>query len=36
MTLPEKKGEAVLSADDKYAADQLGISYEEFAKAKGR
>ncbi|PTT55047.1 phage protease [Aeromonas sp. HMWF015] len=34
VTLPEKKGEAVLSADDKYAADQLGISYEEFAKAK--
>lgn len=36
VTLPEKKGEPVLSADDKYAADQLGISYEEFAKAKGR
>ncbi|KHE14824.1 phage protease [Aeromonas hydrophila] len=36
VTLSEKKGEAVLSADDKYAADQLGISYEEFAKAKGR
>lgn len=36
VTLPEKKGDAVLSADDKYAADQLGISYEEFAKAKGR
>lgn len=36
VTLPEKKGEAVLSTDDKYAADQLGISYEEFAKAKGR
>ena len=36
VTLLEKKGEAVLSADDKYAADQLGISYEEFAKAKGR
>ncbi|WP_336296803.1 phage protease [Aeromonas hydrophila] len=36
VTVPEKKGEAVLSADDKYAADQLGISYEEFAKAKGR
>ncbi|MBS4702827.1 phage protease [Aeromonas veronii] len=34
VTLPEKKGNAVLSADDKYAADQLGISYEEFAKAK--
>ncbi|MEW7865456.1 phage protease [Aeromonas diversa] len=34
VTLPEKKGEAVLSADDKYAADQLGISYEEFARAK--
>nr|WP_244840615.1 phage protease [Aeromonas dhakensis] len=36
VTLPEKKGEAVLSADDKYAADQLGISYEAFAKAKGQ
>ncbi|MDM5061368.1 hypothetical protein OB934_00855 [Aeromonas salmonicida] len=34
VTLPEKKGDAALSADDKYAADQLGISYEEFAKAK--
>lgn len=34
VTQPEKKGDAVLSADDKYAADQLGISYEEFAKAK--
>ncbi|MEL1219054.1 phage protease [Aeromonas hydrophila] len=34
VTLPEKKGEAVLSADDKYAADQLGISHEDFAKAK--
>ncbi|MCR3965687.1 hypothetical protein NUK29_01195 [Aeromonas veronii] len=34
VTLPEKKGDAVLSADDKYAADQLGISHEEFAKAK--
>lgn len=34
VTLPEKKGDVVLSADDKYAADQLGISHEEFAKAK--
>nr|WP_231555572.1 phage protease [Aeromonas dhakensis] len=34
VTLPERKGEAVLSAEDKYAADQLGISHEEFAKAK--
>ena len=34
VTLPEKKGEAVLSAEDKYAADQLGISHEDFAKAK--
>ncbi|MGS3138274.1 phage protease [Aeromonas sanarellii] len=34
VTLPEKKGDAALSADDKYAADQLGISHEEFAKAK--
>ncbi|MCX4071090.1 phage protease [Aeromonas caviae] len=34
VTLPEKKGEAVLSAEDKYAADHLGISYEDFAKAK--
>ncbi|MGL4888555.1 MAG: phage protease [Aeromonas veronii] len=34
VTQPEKKGDAVLSADDKYAADQLGISHEEFAKAK--
>lgn len=34
VTLPEKKGDAVLSAEDKYAADQLGISHEEFAKAK--
>ncbi|MGL6613598.1 phage protease [Aeromonas caviae] len=34
VTLPEKKGEAVLSAEDKYAADQLGISHEAFAKAK--
>ncbi|QLL87969.1 hypothetical protein GWG10_06750 [Aeromonas caviae] len=33
-TLPEKKGDAVLSAEDKYAADQLGISHEDFAKAK--
>jgi phage I-like protein len=34
ITLPEKKGDAVLSAEDKYAADQLGISHEDFAKAK--
>lgn len=34
VTLPEKKGEAVLSAEDKYAADQLGISHADFAKAK--
>lgn len=34
VTLPEKKGEAMLSAEDKYAADQLGISHEDFAKAK--
>ncbi|MDM5054443.1 phage protease [Aeromonas dhakensis] len=34
VTLPERKGEAVLSAEDKYAADQLGISHEDFAKAK--
>lgn len=34
VTLPEKKGAAVLSAEDKYAADQLGISHEDFAKAK--
>ncbi|WP_346815581.1 phage protease [Aeromonas hydrophila] len=34
VTLPEKKGEAVLSSEDKYAADQLGISHEDFAKAK--
>ncbi len=34
VTLQEKKGEAVLSAEDKYAADQLGISHEDFAKAK--
>ena len=34
VTLPEKKGEAVLSAEDKYAAEQLGISHEDFAKAK--
>lgn len=34
ITLSEKKGEAVLSAEDKYAADQLGISHEDFAKAK--
>ncbi|WP_421331207.1 phage protease [Aeromonas veronii] len=36
VILPDRAGNAVLSADDKYAADQLGISYEEFAKAKGR
>ena len=29
-----QKGQAVLSAEDKYAADQLGISHAEFAKAK--
>ncbi|WP_338405683.1 phage protease [Aeromonas hydrophila] len=34
VTLPEKKGEAVLSAEEKYAADQLGINHEDFAKAK--
>ncbi|WP_429112337.1 phage protease [Aeromonas rivipollensis] len=34
VILPEKKGDAVLSAEDKYAADQLGISHEDFAKAK--
>jgi len=34
VTLPDRAGNAVLSADDKYAADQLGISHEEFAKAK--
>ena len=28
------KGQAVLSAEDKYAADQLGIPHAEFAKAK--
>lgn len=36
VILPDRAENAVLSADDKYAADQLGISYEEFAKAKGR
>ena len=36
VTLPDRAENAVLSADDKYAADQLGISYEEFAKEKGR
>ena len=36
VTLPDRAENAALSADDKYAADQLGISYEEFAKAKGR
>ncbi|MGL6361632.1 phage protease [Aeromonas veronii] len=34
VTQPDRAGNAVLSADDKYAADQLGISHEEFAKAK--
>ncbi|WP_068976953.1 phage protease [Aeromonas sp. EERV15] len=34
VILPDRAGNAVLSADDKYAADQLGISYEAFAKAK--
>ena len=34
VTLPEKKGDAVLSAEDRYAADQLGITHEAFAKAK--
>ncbi|ATL99545.1 hypothetical protein CK910_14500 [Aeromonas sp. CA23] len=34
VTLPEKKGDAVLSAEDKYAADQLGIDHDAFAKAK--
>ncbi|WP_421191404.1 phage protease [Aeromonas enteropelogenes] len=34
VTLPARSGEAVLSAEDKYAADQLGISHEDFAKAK--
>ncbi|WP_429173845.1 phage protease [Aeromonas salmonicida] len=34
VTLPEKKGDAVLSAEDKYAADQLGIAHDAFAKAK--
>jgi phage I-like protein len=35
-TLPDQKpkGTAVLSAEDKYAADQLGISHAEFAKHK--
>ena len=31
---PKTKGTAVLSAEDKYAADQLGISHAEFAKLK--
>ena len=31
---PQTKGAAVLSAEDKYAADQLGISHAEFAKFK--
>ncbi|MEG0007960.1 MAG: phage protease [Aeromonas sp.] len=35
VVVPEKKGDAVLSAEDKYAADQLGITHEAFAKAKG-
>ncbi|MFQ2613730.1 phage protease [Aeromonas caviae] len=34
VTLPDRAENAVLSADDKYAADQLGISYEAFVKAK--
>ena len=34
VVMPEKKGDAVLSAEDKYAAEQLGISHEDFAKAK--
>ena len=29
-----QKGQAVLSAEDKYAADHLGISHDEFAKLK--
>ncbi|QIY85855.1 hypothetical protein HFP99_03790 [Aeromonas hydrophila] len=35
VVVPEKKGDAVLSAEDKYAADQLGITHEAFARAKG-
>lgn len=31
---PKPKGTAVLSAEDKYAADQLGISHADFAKLK--
>ena len=31
---PQTKGTAVLSAEDKYAADQLGISHADFAKLK--
>ncbi|WHF41915.1 phage protease [Aeromonas salmonicida] len=34
VTLPARSGDAVLSAEDKYAADQLGITHEAFAKAK--
>ncbi|MDK2598657.1 phage protease [Pseudoalteromonas obscura] len=36
QTPPEdkKKGLAALTADDKYAADQLGMSHQEFADAK--
>jgi len=34
VTLPEKKGDAVVSAEDSYAADQLGIAHDAFAKAK--
>ncbi|MFM5757790.1 phage protease [Aeromonas hydrophila] len=34
VVMPEKKGDAVLTAEDKYAAEQLGISHEDFAKAK--
>ena len=31
---PQTKGTAVLSAEDKYAADQLGITHADFAKLK--
>ncbi|WP_454009988.1 phage protease [Aeromonas sp. Marseille-Q7275] len=34
VTLPARSGDAVLSAEDRYAADQLGITHEAFAKAK--
>ncbi len=30
----DQKGQAVLTAEDKYAADHLGISHDEFAKLK--